>query len=490
MDHRVRLLATLIAFLWGAYSYADVRLPAVVSDNMVLQQSSDVNIWGWAEPGEKVNVKASWQWILGKTVRADKDGHWIMSLRTPKAGGPYTITIKAGNTIKLNNILTGEVWIGSGQSNMEMPLNNVSSVYAGVKDFEEEIANADYPEIRLFQVGNFSSKEPLDDVHPGIEMYGVPKADCKWQSCSPETVATFSSTAYFFARKLHQELDVPIGVIDSSWGATSAEAWTPTEGLEKLGYQEQLKKAFESPEKPDQRVPTRLYNGMIHPLRNVTIKGAVWFQGEGNIFWPDKYCRLFSTMIEEWRAVFGQDFPFYFVQIAPFQYNCPDNTAFLREAQLETMISVPKTGMVVTMDLGELKNIHFKNKQEVGLRLGHWALAKDYGRSELAYCGPIYKSMRVEGSAIRLSFDYVCSGLMAKDGELSCFTIAGADKVFVEAAAKIENDTIVVSSDKVTSPVAVRFAFSNTAKPNLFNKEGLPASSFRTDNWNIDRSEK
>lgn len=230
-------LIVLAVLVFGCgFCYADVRLPAVVSDNMVLQQNSEINIWGWAAPGEKINVKASWQWIFGKSVKADKDGNWKMSLKTPKAGGPHKITIKANNTIRLENILTGEVWIASGQSNMEMPLRPVSDAYTGIMDFEEEIANADYPEIRLFQVGNFSSKKPLDDVNAGIEMYGVPKAKCKWQQCDPQTVSTFASTAYFFARKLHKELGVPIGIIDSSWGGTNAESWTPAAGLEKLGY--------------------------------------------------------------------------------------------------------------------------------------------------------------------------------------------------------------------------------------------------------------
>ena len=359
--------------------------------------SKIVRLTSGAAPGEKVDVKASWQWIFGKSVKADKDGNWKMSLKTPKAGGPHKITIKAGNTIRLENILTGEVWIASGQSNMEMPLKPVSNAYTGIMNFEDEIANADYPQIRLFQVGNLSSKEPLDDVNAGIEMYGVPKAKCKWQKCSPETVSTFASTAYFFARKLYKELGVPIGIIDSSWGGTNAESWTSAEGLEKLRYNEQLKQALESPQKPDQKIPTRLYNGMIHPLRNLTIKGVVWYQGEGNSSRADKYCQLFSTMIQEWRRVFDQDSPFYFVQISPYNYGSNLNSAFLREAQLKTMTSVPKTGMAVTMDIGDLKDIHPKNKQEVGQRLGLWALAKDYGQSDLVFSVPIYKSMQVEG---------------------------------------------------------------------------------------------
>ncbi len=214
MNIYIRILVTFIVLLCGVISDADVRLPALVSDNMVLQQNSEVNVWGWAEPNEKVNVKASWQWIFSKSIRADKDGNWKISLKTPKAGGPHEIMIKAGNTIKLKNILTGEVWIASGQSNMEMPLKPISKAYTGIMDYEEEIANADYPGIRLFQVGNFSSKEPLEDVEPGVNVYNIPPSACQWQQCSPQTVATFSSTAYFFACKLHKELGVPVGIID------------------------------------------------------------------------------------------------------------------------------------------------------------------------------------------------------------------------------------------------------------------------------------
>jgi len=481
MNSITKYILIAIVLITAAISYADVKLPAVISDNMVLQQNSRVNIWGWAEPGEKINVKTSWQWIFGKSVRADKDGNWKMLLKTPKAGGPHKITIKGKNTIKLDNILTGEVWIGSGQSNMEMPLKPVSGAYTGIMNHEKEIESARFPEIRLFQVGNFSSKQPLDDVEYGIEMYGIPAAACKWQECSPDTIPTFSSTAYFFARKLHRELGVPIGIIDSSWGGTSAEVWTPVEGLEKLGYKKELKQAIESPQQPDKKIPSRLYNGMIHPLRNFTIKGVIWYQGEGNSTRANKYHKLFSTMIGQWRKVFRNEFPFYFVQISPFTYK-NTNSAYLKEAQLQTMLSVPKTGMAVTMDIGNLTDIHPKNKQQVGHRLALWALAKDYSHMDIVYSGPIYKSMQIEENKIRLSFNHTGSGLTTKDdNELTHFTIAAEDKNFVQAKATIDGKTVVVSSENIKKPVAVRYAWSNTAEPNLANKEGLPASSFRTD---------
>jgi len=468
--------------LFASLSVADVRVAAVLGSNMVMQRETKAKIWGWAEPGEEITVSASWK--ASAKTKAAADGKWLVRIKTPKAGGPHELTIEGNNTITLDNILIGEVWLASGQSNMEIPLVKVSNAYTGIKDAEKEIAAADYPEIRLFQVGNFSSKEPLDDIGPGIEMYGVPASDCKWKACSPETIPKFSSTAYFFARKLHKELGVPVGIIDSSWGGTRAEVWTPAAGLEKLGYTNDLKRAVDSPQDPRKKVSTRLYNGMIHPLRNFTIKGAIWYQGEGNSWQANKYRDLFSTMITNWRTAWGQgDFPFYYVQIAPFKYSQTNLSQYLREAQMKTL-SLKNTGMAVTMDIANLTDIHPKNKQEVGRRLALWALAKDYGKKNVVYSGPIYKSMKVEGDKIRLTFDYTGSGLKTMDGkEISHLTIAGVDKKFVEAKGIIDGNTVVVSSDTVKEPVALRYGWSNTAEPNLANKEGLPASSFRTDDW-------
>ena len=469
----------------SSISYAAVNLPAILGDHMVLQQKENVTVWGWAEPGEKVTVKGSWQWFE-KATKADENGKWKVKIRTLKAGGPHTLTVKGTNEIVLDDVLIGEVWVGSGQSNMEMPLAKMPAGYSGIKNALEEIADANHPDIRLFQVGDFSSKEPLDDVEAGVSQYGIPPATCKWQTCDPETIPTFSATAYFFARQLHQNLGVAVGIIDASWGATAAEAWTPASGLEVLGLQDELKHTANSPQQADQKnIPTRLYNGMIHPLRNLRIKGVIWYQGESNTQQADKYCGLFSTMIAQWRDAFGYEFPFYFVQIAPYGgYGV--NAAYLREAQFETMLSVPRTGMAVTMDLDNT-DIHPKNKQEVGRRLALWALANEYGQKDLVCSGPLYKSMKIKGNDIRLSFDYTGSGLTASDGgPLTHFRIAGADRKFVNATAIIDDDTVVVSSNDVSSPVAVRFAFTSAALPNLCNEEGLPASSFRTDDWPLE----
>jgi len=443
---------------------------------MVLQRDSEVTIWGWADAAE-VRVITSWRDSVF-TAKTDTDGRWQTKIKTGKAGGPHKITIIGKNRIQLEDVLFGEVWIGSGQSNMEMPLIKVSGAYTGIRQFENEVANAKHPQIRLFQAGNFSSKQPLNDVETGIQMYGVPTAACEWQVCSPETIPTFSSTAYFFARELQQKLNVPIGIIDASWGGTPAEAWTPEAGLKALGgYGNELKQAAERPQQPAQKIPTRLYNGMIHPLRNVKIKGVVWYQGEGNSGRANRYRDLFSTMISQWRESFGYVFPFYYVQISPFNYRNV-NAALLRESQLETL-SVAETGMAVTMDIGNLTDIHPKNKQEVGRRLALIALAKDYGQ-DVAYSGPVYKSISFKDGKARLAFDHA-KGLKTSDGKApSHFEVAGSDGKYHAATATIDGENIVVSAENVAAPKAVRYAFTSQAMPNVVNAAGLPASSFRT----------
>lgn len=459
---------------------AEVRLPKIIGSHMVLQQRSSVRLWGWAGQGEEVTVVTDWLDTRLTTV-ADEHGRWEIDVRTGPAGKPHTMTIQGENSIVLEDVLFGEVWLASGQSNMEMPLITVSNAYTGIQNAEQEVAAADFPEIRLFQAGNFSSDKPLDDVQPGISMYGIPPAKCQWQECSPESIPTFSSTAYFFARELHQRLDVPIGIIDSSWGGTSAETWTPRAGLEQLEYTAELKQASSQPQKSDQKVPTRLYNGMIHPLRHTRIRGVIWYQGEGNARRADQYHELFTTMITHWRKAFGNEFPFYYVQIAPFNYGNV-NSAYLREAQFQSL-SLARTGMVVTLDIGNLKDIHPKNKQEVGRRLALWALKHDYQQDVVA-SGPLYQSHQVDGNRIEIEFSHAAEGLITRDAKRpSHFEVAGEDRKFHSAETVIRGSKVVVSSPQVKSPVAVRFAFTNDAMPNLINSVGLPASSFRTDSW-------
>ncbi|MEE2934745.1 MAG: sialate O-acetylesterase [Planctomycetota bacterium] len=473
----------LVLFLLASVPcWADVRLPKILGSHMVLQRESDVRVWGWADPGESVRVSCDWIDQI-KSAKADGQGRWQIALSTGKAGGPHSITVSAGNRIQLDDILFGEVWIGSGQSNMEMPLTKVSGAYTGIKDFEQEISAANYPNIRLFQTGNFSSKDELEDVEAGISMYGIPPAKCQWSACTPETVSTFAATAYFFARELHQDLRVPIGIIDSSWGGTSAEAWTPAAGLRKLGYARELEQANTLPQKPGQKIPTRLYNGMIHPLRKFRIRGVVWYQGEGNAQRADRYHDLFSMMITQWREAFGYEFPFHYVQISPFNYRGL-NSAFLREAQFDTL-SLDKTGMAVTMDIGNLTDIHPKNKQEVGRRLALSALAKDYGK-DLIDSGPVYQSSVVKGQAFHLRFASSAGLTTADQSAPNSFEVAGSDNVFYAAKASIVGEEVVVSAAEVPEPKSVRFAFTNDSIPNLTNHAGLPASSFRTNRQDSD----
>jgi sialate O-acetylesterase len=649
------IAAILIAM--GGLAGANVKLPAIFSNDMVLQQKSTVAVWGQADAGEKIEVSGSWT-KSAVTTKTDKDGKWQVKVKTPDAGGPFTLTIKGNDTRTLQNVLIGEVWVCSGQSNMEMSVQSSDNA-------QQEIQTADFPQIRLFTVQKTVSVQP--------------QADCtgQWQVCSPKTVAPFSAAGYFFGRQIHQKMNVPVGIINTSWGGTPAQAWTSQKTMKSFpAYKttlEQIEQAqnpvsqevraknealqnekamaewdtkiaaidpgtlqnwqdpktdvsdwkeMEQPrewsgtelenidgivwfrritnmppswaktdlelhlgqiddidtvwvngvkmgsmtdwlmdrryiipssalhvgpnviavrivdtggqggfrgEESQMRIgpvgadvktcatlaktwkykvsltnqplpktprigsqfgpgdPTVLYNGMLSPLIPYSIAGAIWYQGESNKDRPAEYAKLFPAMITDWRTHWNiGDFPFYWVQIAPYTYENSQlgGSAYLREAQMKTLKSVKNGGMAVTMDIGMERDIHPKNKSDVGKRLALWALAKNYGQKDVAYSGPSYKSMRVEGQTIRLYFDSVYGGLLARDGHLSDFIIAGEDKIFVPAKAVIDGDTIVVSSDQVQKPVAVRYAWSNWANGSLFNKAQLPASSFRTDDWN------
>ena len=473
-----RILIALL--LMTSISRAEVSLPKFFGSEMVLQREREAAIWGWAEPGEAVTIQCSWI-KKAVSVKADDKGDWSAKIMTGKAGGPHTITVSASNILKLEDVLFGEVWLDSGQSNMEMPLIKVSGTYTGIKDWEKEVAEANHPGIRLFQCGNVSSKKRQKDVKPGISMYGVKVPPCKWQKCSPESVKQFSSTAYFFARHLHKELGVPIGIIDSSWGGTPIEAWIGQEHLAKAGFDKMVAAADSQPGRPQAKsIPTRLYNGMIAPLMPFTLKGAIWYQGESNNSRPATYKKLMETMVSDWREGFREDISLYYVQIAPNGKR--RNSAYLREQQLQAL-SIEKTAMAVTMDIGNVKDIHPKNKQEVGRRLALCALAKDYGK-KIAYSGPTYKSMEIKGDKVHLKFDHIGGGLAVNDhGKLKHFEIAGADKKFFRGRARIEGDEVVVEAPEVKEPLAARYAFSSGAFGTLINKDGLPASSFRTDDW-------
>nr|WP_255651168.1 sialate O-acetylesterase [Cesiribacter sp. SM1] len=475
---------------------------------MVLQQQKAVALWGWASPGETVVIQGSWNPAETVTVTADSEGNWKTNIKTAKAGGLYTLTFKGNNTIIINEVLLGEVWLCSGQSNMHFPVAPIenSGWATGVVNYEQEISGATYPAIRMFTVARKVADTPQQDV------------EGSWEVSSPQTVGDFSAVAYFFARELHQKTGLPIGLINTSWGGTPAESWTRKEILESdadfvpilTRYQEALEKYPEAMEahklalaswqkeaeekrsrgeKPGgaprepigpnhNKSPYKLYNAMIAPLIPYTIKGAIWYQGESNADRAYQYRKLFPAMISNWRQDWNQEFPFYFAQIAPHRSQRPE----IREAQLLTMLSVPKTGMAVLTDAGDSLDIHPQNKQVVGERLALWALAKDYGQ-KLSYSGPVYKSMKVKKDKIILKFSHTEGGLVAKDGALKEFTIAGADQNFVPAQARIEGKKVVVWSDSIANPVAVRFGWKRIPAPNLYNGAGLPASPFRTDEW-------
>ena len=468
-------VVVVVLFLTGMNdrTYADVKLPKVIASHMVLQQKAALPIWGTAEPGESVTV------ALGDntaSATAGADGKWSVKLKPMTAGGPHEMAIKGKNEIELTDLLIGEVWVASGQSNMEWPVS------ASVNS-QAEIAAAKHPNIRLFHVRKVPAVTPQDDV----------VLDREWSECSPETIGNFSAVAYFFGRQIQSELNVPVGLINTSWGGTAIEPWTPIVGFESVEslkpIAEQMKAQLAKPEgaQANAGVPTHLYNGMIRGIVPFAIRGALWYQGESNRGQGVAYEQRMQALINGWRSVWNEgDFPFLFVQIAPYKYVKPPATdpenllPQLWEAQTK-ILAMKNTGMVVTTDITNLDDIHPKNKQDVGKRLALWALARTYGKEGLVYSGPLYHSMAVEGNKIRITFDHVGGGLKSRDDKpLSWFTIAGKDGDFVEANAIIDGKTVVVSSDKIAEPAAVRFGWNELAEPNLMNAEGLPAGPFRT----------
>jgi sialate O-acetylesterase len=476
--------ATLQAGAQGDGRAEHPFLSSLFTSNMVLQRNMKDPIWGWTDPGKEVTVT-----IGGKSVKAiaDAQGKWMAKVGPLHVGGPYKLSVSGPQTVDLDNILVGDVWICSGQSNMEFGLGNANNA-------KDEIAGANFPQIRLYTVQKTVAFTPLDSLARNeSQLFG------EWSVCDPHTVATggwngFSAVGYFFGRELNQQLDVPIGLIHTSWGGTIAEAWTSAPGLKPLkdfdGALDQVEKASQGQAQLDKGNPnmsTVLYNGMIAPLIPYGIKGAIWYQGESNAGRAYQYRHLLPAMIGDWRTHWGEgDFPFYIVQLANWQalQKEPGDDAWaeLREAQSMTAKDVPHAGIAVTIDIGDAGDIHPKDKQDVGKRLALNALAKDYHK-KVEYAGPTYKSMQKQGSAIRLSFDHVDRGLVAKGDKPEGFAIAGDDHKWVWADAKIEGNNIVVSSPQVPNPVAVRYAWAINPICNLYNKAGLPASPFRTDDW-------
>ena len=510
-------LLALIALCVNAVQ-ADLRLAHVFGDNMVLQREMPAPVWGWAEPGEDVSVAIAGQKLHGK---AGADGRWMVKLSPMQPGGPHEMTMTGNNSITLKNVLVGDVWYCAGQSNIEMQVKQAMNADA-------EIAGAKHPEIRHMTLKKVSSLEPT-----------VQDVDGKWTVCSPETAGSFSAAAYFFAHDLQAEIKVPVGVINSSWGGSQAEAWMDDATLRaipeakpifdnwnrmmadwpkrKAAYDDahakweqaaakakEEGKPFDAKE-PQHRgmypghvyTPSGLFNGMARPVMPLAIRGVLWYQGESNRDRPYQYRKLFPAMIRNWRAAWGLgDFPFIFVQLPGFGQPRPDpedsELAGLREAQTMTLAE-PKTAMAITIDIGDAADIHPKNKQEVGRRLALAALAMAYG-NDAEYSGPLFRKPSLEGDAIRIEFTHVAGGLAASDGKpLRGFAIAGDDRTFVWADAAIDGDAVIVRSAKVPHPAAVRYAWADTPDCNLAGKTGLPASPFRTDDWSpvpiLDRAE-
>ncbi len=449
---------------------AQTQLPSFFSNNMVLQRNEGVSIWGQDSPNVEIEVSGSWG--NKSYTKSNKEGFWKLKLQTPQAGGPYTVLINGSKQITLTNVLIGEVWLCSGQSNMAMPLKGLTN--SPINGSNETILNSHNSQIRFFDTKKNTSLKPLNDVTG------------QWFLTDPSTVGDFSALAYYFGAKLQDVLNIPIGLIHTSWGGSTVEAWMDSQTIEKF---EKIKIPNQIPETQENRSPTLLYNAMLNPFIPYSIRGFIWYQGEANTSNAKVYSKLFPAMIKSWRNKWGKNnLPFYFVQISPFDYRKYGeiNSAFLRESQLQTMQIIENSGMVSTMDLGNCSDIHPAEKELIGNRLAYWALAKNYGIKGISYNGPLYKSMKSnsDGRRLILTFEFCPNGWSTFGQNLKGFKIAGKDKVFHDAQVKIHNNrTLIVWSELVKKPIAVRYAFDNCTKGTLFNTEGLPASSFRTDNW-------
>ena len=483
----------------------ELRLPKVFGNNMVLQRGLALPVWGWAPAGAAITVSVAGQSV---SVETPMEGRWQLKLAPLKASAEATeFVVTAGKArIELTNVLVGDVWLCSGQSNMEWRVSQSNNP-------KEEIAAANFPNIRFMDVNAHNAlMAPIDDV-----------PSSGWHAVSPKTVGNFSGVGYFFGRKLHQELDIPIGLIGSNWGGTRSEPWTPPEGFARVPELKSIVDRLENektqakqrrydaipaladwvatakaakargvtpppvpgvaqPPRVGHQDPTRIYNGMIHGLVPFGIKGAIWYQGESNAGDGQGYFFKKKALIEGWRHIWGQgDFPFYFVQLAPFRgYS---SWAPVWGGQIATL-QIPNTGMAVTTDIGNLRDIHPKNKQDVGLRLALQALHRDYGQKDLVFQGPLFKSAEFATGTAICSFETVGGGLVSSDGEpLRTFQMAGADKRFLPATATITGDTVKVVCEAIQNPVSVRMCWSGNEAPNLANAQGLPASPFRSDSW-------
>lgn len=522
---RTLLVAGLVG-LFAPAAPADVKVHPLFADHAVLQRGVDVPVWGTAEAGEKVTVTLTdGEKSTVAEATADDKGAWKATLSKRPAGTGLTLTVAGKNTVKFTDVAVGDVWVCSGQSNMEWKVQQLTKDEAG-KQLAAKAANAN---IRLFDVPNRPTTEPQRD-------FPVTKTSGLWLECKPDTVLNFSAVGYVFGRDIQESQKVPVGLISSDWGGTPAEAWTSKEALAaepvtkhyadkveatiknfdpakaQAAYEaamtkwkadaDEAKKAGKpaprQPQKPgpsgiNQNSPAALYNGMIAPLLPFPIKGAIWYQGESNAGRAHEYRTLMPTLIKDWRAKWGTDLPFFIVQLAPFRADGSEKVSYaeLRDAQYHTTTVLPKVGLAVITDVGDETDIHPQRKEPVGQRLALAARALAYDE-KIEYSGPVFKAQSVEGDKIVLTFTHVGKGLDAKGSDLTGFTVCGEDKVFHPAKAEIKGDTVVVSSDKVAKPTFARFGWVNFAKPelNFVNKDGLPAVPFRTDDFPLTTAPK
>ncbi|RVT79859.1 sialate O-acetylesterase [Flavobacterium sufflavum] len=470
-------IITLFLILGISQINAKIKLPALFSDNMMLQQQSNAPIWGWADKNQTIKVQTSWD---SKTyeVKADKSGKWKIALQTPAAGGPYEISVLDGTEKKsIKNILIGEVWLCSGQSNMEMPLKGFPG--QPVLKGNEAVVHSKNNKIRFITIPRATVLTPNEDF------------EGQWYTAGPQTTGNFSATAWYFGSLLQEVLDVPVGMILVSYGGSSMEAWMNQEMLKDFANVK-IPTTKEELAKDPNRVPTTLFNGMLSPVIGYAIKGCIWYQGESNYERAAQYKDLMKKMVSSWRGLWQQgDFPFYYAQIAPFnyaQFHPKDNkeeynSAYLREAQLKASTEIPNSGMAVLMDIGEENNIHPVHKEAGGSRLAYLALNKTYGITGFEFESPEFKAMEIKDNAVTVSFDKAPNGITSNGKEVTGFEIAAEDKVFYSAKAEVRRKSVVLTSDKVSKPVAVRYLFKDYTEAQIFSTGGLPVSSFRTDNW-------
>jgi sialate O-acetylesterase len=495
----MRLILFFTMFALPFAGFAEVRLPKILSSHAVLQRDQPIHIWGWSQPGEQVSVTLQ---TASATTTGDRSGTWSVYLPAQPAGGPFQLTVTGTNKIVLDDILMGDVWFASGQSNMEMPLMGFPGS-AVVNNAAEEIRNANRPDLRLLLIPRNASQFPLSDF----------QGEAAWTACTPETAAKFSAVAYFFGREIASKEHVSVGLIDSTWGGTPAEAWVSLEGLAsdsalmpvfasfaKMANDRAEAQAILAAEKREDEAarranqppphhpwhpalesydPSWLYNAMVAPATQLGIKGVIWYQGEtnSNLERAPLYHQLFSKLIADWRGHWKQgDFPFLFTQISSFKSNETEGWAIVRDAQRRTL-SVANTGMAVTIDIGDPDNVHPPDKQTVGMRLALAARALGYDE-RIEYSGPLFREAVTEGAAMRVLFSHAAGGLAAKGGELQGFEIAGEDHRFISAAARIDGQTVVVTGTDVSSPKYVRYAWQDPLQANLYNAADLPASPF------------